>query len=337
MQIHTDYPLLQHNTFGIEAKCAHFIEYNNEDELREALKLIRENKDVPWLHIGGGSNLLFTKDYPGTILHSGILGKEVIEESDESLLLRVGAAEDWDSLVEWCVSKGYHGLENLSLIPGEAGASAVQNIGAYGVEVESFIEKVETLHVETGAVRIFQHDECEYGYRTSIFKQSHKGQFIVTHVQYRLSKTFHPQTSYGALKSLSENRSTPPTATEVRNEVIRIRREKLPDPKEIGSAGSFFMNPVISEAQFRQLQSQHPDIPHYPAKGGIKVPAGWLIEQCGWKGKRLGNAGVHPLQALVLVNLGQATGAEIQKLSQEIQKDVATRFNIHLHPEVLFL
>ena len=239
--------------------------------------------------------------------------------------------------MEWCVSKGYHGLENLSLIPGEAGASAVQNIGAYGVEVESLIEKVETLHVETGALRIFQHDECEYGYRTSIFKQAYKGEFIVTHVQYRLSKAFHPQTSYGALKKLFENRPTPPTATEVRNEVIRIRREKLPDPAEIGSAGSFFMNPVISEAQFRLLQSQHPDIPHYPAKGGIKVPAGWLIEQCGWKGKQLGQAGVHPRQALVLVNLGHATGAEIQLLSQEIQKDVATRFNINLHPEVLFL
>lgn len=337
MRIHTDYSLLRHNTFGIEAKCARFIEYNNADELRKVLQMLREDKDSPWLHIGGGSNLLFTKDYPGTILHSGIRGKEVVEETADSILLRVGAAEDWDRLVEWCVEKGFHGLENLSLIPGEAGASAVQNIGAYGVEVESLIEKVETLHAETGEVRIFLHDECEYGYRTSVFKQKHKGKFIVTHVQYRLSKTFQPQISYGALKSLSENPEVPPTAAEVRNEVIRIRREKLPDPAEIGSAGSFFMNPVISEAQFRLLQSQHPDIPHYPAPGGIKVPAGWLIEQCGWKGEQLGQAGVHPRQALVLINLGHATGEEIQQLSLRIQEDVARRFNVTLHPEVLFL
>lgn len=337
MQIHSDYSLLRHNTFGIDVKCRQFVEYNDENELRETLKMLKENTEAPWLHIGGGSNLLFTKDYPGTILHSGIYGKEIIEESDESVLLRVGAAEDWDKLVEWCVEKGLHGLENLSLIPGEAGASAVQNIGAYGVEVESLIEKVETLKVETGEARIFLHDECEYGYRTSVFKQHHKGKFIVTHVQYRLSKQFLPQISYGALKNLSKNPDMPPTAAEVRNEVIRIRREKLPDPAEIGSAGSFFMNPVVSESQFQALQSQNPDIPHYPAKGGIKVPAGWLIEQCGWKGKQLGQAGVHPRQALVLINLGHATGAEIAQLSRKIQEDVAERFNITLHPEVHFL
>lgn len=331
-----DFSLLRHNTFGIDARCSRYIEYATPEELREALADLRQSPSGhPVFHIGGGSNLLFTADFPGTILHSAITGREEMAREGGSVLVRAGAGEEWDAFVAWCLDNGFYGLENLSLIPGEVGASAVQNIGAYGVEVENRIEWVETVDMATGEPRKFLHDECEYAYRSSIFKHGLRGRYAVTHVVFRLSLRYVPHTGYGALQRMPGDRQ--PGPHELRSLIIGIRRDKLPDPAETGSAGSFFMNPVVTEEKFADLLRAYPDIPHYPLQGGVKVPAGWLIERSGWKGKRLGRAGVHPRQALVLVNLGGATGREVVALSDAVRADVARKFGIDLRPEVQFL
>lgn len=335
MKIFHDHSLRGHNTFGIDARCARFVEYATESELREVLPDLRRRPSEPVFHIGGGSNLLFAADFPGTVLHSGITGREVVERDADSVLVRAGAAEDWDGFVAWCVENGFHGLENLSLIPGEVGAAAVQNIGAYGVEVESRIARVEAVGLETGEARTFRRDECGYAYRDSVFKRGLRGRYAVTRVVFRLATRFVPQTAYGALRRELDGRT--PTPQELRALVIGIRRDKLPDPAVTGSAGSFFMNPVVPEEKFAALLREHPDVPHYPAPGGVKVPAGWLIEKSGWKGKRLGRAGVHPRQALVLINLGGATGREVLALGDAIRADVARLFGIDLRPEVQVL
>lgn len=340
MIIHHDYSLLAHNTFGIEARCRRFMEYASLSELDEVLKLLRDEGETQLLHIGGGSNLLFTKDYEGTVLHSAITGRETVADDGEHVELRVGAGEDWDRLVEHCTAEGLHGLENLSLIPGEAGASAVQNIGAYGAEAGNFIVRVETVETATGRQRTFTNEECGYAYRHSIFKGELAGRYIITHVTFGLCRTFAPDLDYAAIRRELETRGISPadvTPTLLRELITGIRRSKLPDPAVTGSAGSFFMNPVIPEEQFKALQAQYPDLPHYPAAGGVKVPAGWLIEQCGWKGKRAGRAGVHDRQALVLVNCGGATGADIVRLSDAIRHDVRERFGIEIRPEVYFV
>ena len=327
------YSLLKHNTFGIEASCRDFFEYDSVSQLQEKLPQLAGS---PWMHIGGGSNLLFVHDYEGTVLHSRIRGVEELKRDASHVWLRAGAGTDWDGFVEHCVRNGFHGLENLSLIPGEVGASAVQNIGAYGIEVARFIDQVETVEAATGKIRIFSAAECQYAYRSSVFKHSLRGRFIVTHVVYRLDLQFSPDVHYGAIAHELERRGWQPeklTAAQLRQVVIDIRRAKLPDPSEMGSAGSFFMNPVISQEDFDKLQASWPEVPHYVLTDGVKVPAGWLIEQCGWKGRHLGRAGVYPLQALVLVNLGGATGAEIWKLAETIQTDVYAKFGIKIQPE----
>ena len=316
-----NYSLLKHNTFGIDAHCRMFVEYNSIEELYELL--CDTNLPKPLLHIGEGSNLLFTKNFEGTILHSRVLGKEIVENTSDSVLLKVGA-----------------GLENLSFIPGEVGASAVQNIGAYGTEAEQYIEKVATVCIATGEPRVFQKEECEYAYRSSIFKNALRGQYIVTHVYYRLQKTFHLNLTYAALRREVESRGLTEadvTAHQVRDIVVEVRRSKLPDPKEIGSAGSFFMNPIVSEVKFHELLNIYPEMPHYKMPAGVKVPAGWLIQQVGWKGQTLGRAGVYPKQALVLLNLGGANGQDIVNLSNAIIHDVQQHFQIELKPEVNFI
>lgn len=331
------YSLLHHNTFGIDALCEDFREYSRTEQLCALLSEMHERK---WLHIGGGSNLLFTTNYNGTILHSAIKCHDIIKQDEKYVWLRVGAGEIWDDFVAWCIINGFYGLENLSLIPGEVGASAVQNIGAYGVEVEQFIDNVETIEVATGKQRIFTHDECNYIYRNSFFKQRGKGKYIVTHVIFRLSKSFSPDLEYGAVKRLLCERNISPhnlTSQLLRDLIIYIRRKKLPEVNTIGSAGSFFTNPIINENDFKNLLKHFPQIPHYCMPQGIKIPAGWLIEQCGWKGKRLGNAGVWEKQALVLVNLGGATGNEIALLSDKIRIDVKETFGIDIVPEVNFI
>lgn len=334
------YSLLHHNTFGIDAHCTQFEEYSNVEELRGILKDLNK-RGGKFLHIGQGSNLLFTKDYDGTIMHSCIRGVEIVAESDKEVTVRVGAGIAWDDFVAWCVVSGLYGLENLSLIPGEVGASAVQNIGAYGAEAGDRISLVETIEAATGNLKNWANSECDYSYRHSIFKGEEKGKYIITHVDFKLSKIFHPNLSYKGLRreveevhGLSEAKLDAETLRAI---VLETRKGKLPDPAVMGSAGSFFVNPVVDQVKFDSLIAQYPDMPHFQMPDGVKIPAGWLIDQCGWKGKSLGKAGVYPKQALVLVNLGGASGEDIVKLSDAVRADVKGKFGIDIHPEVNFI
>lgn len=338
-----DYSLLAHNTFGIDAKCRRFVEYASVEEAQQLVASLTE-ADQPLLILGGGSNLLLTGDYQGTVLHSAIMGIEVMENSsfenqeDEKgfVFLKCGSGEVFDDVVAYAVEHGYHGAENLSIIPGEVGASAVQNIGAYGVEAKDIIYKVEAVEIATGKVVNFDNADCQYSYRQSKFKHEWRDKYLVTHVIYRLSKTFTPDLDYGNIRaSLAAKHIAEPTAQQLRDVIIEIRNAKLPDPKVEGNAGSFFMNPIVEKAKYDELAAQHPGMPHYTIDAEHeKIPAGWMIDQCGWKGKSLGRAGVHDKQALVLVNRGGATGEEIVKLCETIRKDVFEKFGIEIHPEV---
>ena len=318
-----------HNTFHLPATADRYVEYSTADEL---LALVPTLAGTPCLHIGAGSNLLFTRHFPGTVLHSCIRGVEQVGDDADHALLRVGAGEVWDEFVAYAIGQGWSGAENLSLIPGEVGASAVQNIGAYGVEVKDLIQRVECIDLATGEYREFTNHQCRYAYRSSIFKTDLKGRYAVTHVTYRLSKHFEPRLEYGNLAASLDGVEVTPQA--VRQAVIDIRRSKLPDPEVLGNAGSFFTNPVVSREKYLQLQAQYPQMPHYDVADGVKIPAAWLIEQCGWKGRALGRAAVHERQALVLVNLGGATGADILHLCHTIQADVDRQFGIVISPEV---
>lgn len=331
MKIINNCPLKERHTFGMDVKADQLIEFANEDELKGALT----GAAKPLLFMGGGSNLLFLNNYAGTVFHSVIDDINIVAEDNKSISLRVGSGVVWDDFVAYCVEKGWWGVENLSLIPGEVGASAVQNIGAYGVEVKDVLQSIEAISVDDLSKRMFTNAECNYGYRDSIFKNSLKGKYVITYVTYRLSKIANPNIGYGALKSvLTEN----PSLKEIRDAIITVRNSKLPDPKVYGNAGSFFMNPVIPMEQFVALQSRYPDIPSYPASEGyIKVPAGWLIEKSGWKGKSLGNAAVYEKQALVLINRGGATGMEIKHLADTVIADVKEIFGITLHAEVNYI
>lgn len=330
-----DYSLKAHNTFGIDARCSQFVEYSTVEEARQvARELKHDNK--PLLLLGGGSNLLLTHDFEGTVMHSAIQGMQVTNDGDD-IFVRAGSGMEWDTLVARCTCNGWHGMENLSLIPGEVGASAVQNIGAYGVEVCQIIYKVEAVRLEDAEIVEFCPEECHYGYRDSRFKHEWKNRYLVTHVTYRLSKHFSPHLEYGNIQSELERRgmAATPTAQQLRDVIIDIRRAKLPDPKVLGNAGSFFMNPVIERSTFETLQALYPQMPHYPVdETYVKIPAGWLIDQCGWKGRSMGTAGVHDRQALVLVNRGGAKGQDILELCEAIRNDVNMRFGIAIHPEV---
>ncbi len=329
MKEYKDYSLLSRNTFGMDVKAKRFVEYDNEEELKALIPTL--SGEV--LHMGGGSNLLFKGDFEGTVLHSAIKGIEVVDESAESALVRAGAGEVWDDFVAWAVERGYGGVENLSLIPGEVGASAVQNIGAYGVEAKDVIALVEAIDLSNGQKRVFGTEECNYAYRQSIFKNALKGKYAITYVTYRLQKQPVLKLDYGNIRAvLGDNGQH--TISDVRQAIIDIRNAKLPDPKVQGNAGSFFMNPVVSREKFLSLQKDYPQMPFYEVEGGVKIPAGWMIDQCGWKGKSLGRAGVHDKQALVLVNLGGASSEEIITLCNTICKDVYDKFGIDIHPEV---
>ena len=324
-----DYSLLKHNTFGMDVRAERFIEYVSEEELISILPLLHEHR---FLHIGGGSNILFCGNYDGIILHSAIAGISVVAEDEASVSVKVGAGVQWDDFVSYAVEKGWSGAENLSLIPGEVGASAVQNIGAYGVEAKDLIENVETIDLTDGTRRVFLNAECGYCYRKSIFKNELKVRYAVTYVTYRLSKVFQPKIDYGNVREKLQGKELTPE--NVRNVVIDIRQSKLPDPEVTGNAGSFFMNPVVSLEKYEALKTENPDMPHYIVDGGVKIPAGWLIEKCGWKGKSLGRAGVCPNQALVLINLGGATGSDIVALSNAVCQSVSEKFGISISPEV---
>ena len=336
MKIEENYSLEKHNTFHLPVKTRWFMEYADEEELG---RILRDEyfQECLSLHIGGGSNLLFINDFNGIVLHSQIKGIFVVEETDDSVLLRIGAAEIWDDVVAYAVSKGWGGIENLSHIPGEAGAAAVQNIVAYGTEVKDVIEKVEAYNQLTFEKRTFTNEECLYDYRHSFFKNEHNDPYIVTYIYIRLNKKPRFSVNYGNLK---EELSKYPEITlqTVRDAVISIRRQKLPDPKELGNAGSFFMNPVIPVGRYEKLKERFSDMPSYSAgEGKVKVPAGWLIEQCGFRGKSHGAVGVYEKQALVLVNLGEAKGHEIALVAESIRTAVYDRFGIEIMPEVKYV
>ena len=329
--------LLPYNTLGMDVKASRFVEYASVEELRGLWNAEREAV-ARALHIGGGSNLLFASDYEGLILHSAIKGYTVVKETEEEVEVRVGAGEVWDDFVAYTVANGWYGAENLSLIPGEVGASAVQNIGAYGVEAKDLIVSVDTFGLETGEERRFMREECRYAYRESVFKQELKGKYAVTFVTYRLKKhpVFHLE--YGNIRAELEKQGCQVDLENVRRIIIAIRQAKLPDPKVLGNAGSFFMNPVVPKMQFEALLAQYPDMPHYPVDDAhVKIPAGWMIDRCGWKGKRVGHAGVHEKQALVLVNCGGATGKEVMHLAEEIVASVRERFGVTIRPEVNYI
>lgn len=309
MKIERDISLLPYNTFCIDAKARLFVEYYSLDELRQVLK---EHKGERVLHIGQGSNLLFTKDFDGVILHSGMARAKFLD--DETVEAQNGLR--LDDMIAQLTDMGYAGLEKLSLIPGEVGASAVQNVGAYGVEAKDVIERVYTIDVETLEERVFSNAECKFGYRDSAFKHELKGKYIVTSVVYKVK---------------------PGDATKTREEIIETRNGKLPKVGEIGSAGSFFMNPFVPEAQAKELLKQYPDMPHFETPQGVKIPAAWLIEQCGWKGKMLGGAQVWPKQPLVIVNANNATAQDVMELAKQIFDSVQERFNIRINPEVNYI
>lgn len=326
------------NTFGVEAKARYFAAISCYDELRS---LIQERKpaEKKLLIMGGGSNLLFTGDFNGWILRNEIKGIEIIEDTDKHVLVKVGGGENWSDFVDSTVDNGWQGLENLSLIPGTAGAAPVQNIGAYGVEQKDVFVSLEACNLITGKICTYTRPECNFGYRSSLFKTTEKGKWFVLNIIYRLQKKPELNLDYAPLRKAFEGKPAEQiTIKAVCDAVKNIRRSKLPDPQTLGNAGSFFKNPVVRQEEFSRLQRQFPKIPFYQLENGnVKIPAGWLIEQCGWKGKRVGNTGVHHQQALVIVNFGEATGQEILQLANAIQYDVSQQFGIVLEPEVLIL
>ncbi|TAL73589.1 MAG: UDP-N-acetylmuramate dehydrogenase [Bacteroidetes bacterium] len=333
MLIYKNIPLKKYNSFGLDYLADSLICIKTE---KEAALLFRQDIALkkPFLILGSGSNILFTSDFNGTILHPEMSGIRVEKQDKESVIISAGAGVNWDKLVEWTVNKGLGGLENLSLIPGMVGATPVQNIGAYGAEVKDLIEKVRTINISNGSIRIFSKNECDFGYRDSIFKKSEKGKYLITRVYYKLNISPLLHIKYGSLEE-EVNKLGSVTLKNVRQAVINIRKSKLPDPGIIGNAGSFFRNPVVARSFADNIKKDFPHVPVYEDQsGGIKVAAAWLIDKCGWKGKRIGDAGVHDKQALVLVNYGKATGTEIYNLSEEIRKSVFNKFRVELEPEV---
>ncbi len=325
--------LKPYNTFGIDVNAKRFAQFSSIAELRDVLA---ELKGDQLLVIGGGSNLLLTKDFDGLVVRNQIKGIEVIKETDEHVWVRAGAGEVWHDFVVKCIQMGYGGVENLSLIPGNVGASPMQNIGAYGVEIKDVFDSLEAYHLKTGKLETFDADACDFGYRESVFKRSLKGEYIICSVTYRLDKNPTINTSYGAIKQeLQALKVSNPTIKDVSQAVINIRSRKLPNPEVIGNAGSFFKNPVVDKDLFEEIKSDFEEVPNYPAPDNkVKLAAGWLIEKAGWKGKHIGNYGVHKNQALVLVNYGGASGSEIYDLSESIINDVEAKFGIRLEREV---
>ncbi len=328
---------LQHlNTFGIAAKAKYFVEVTTIEALQELIQssLFRDNKHFV---LGGGSNVLFTKDFDGIIIKASIMGVSIEEENEDFVFISSASGENWHTLVMYCLQHQWGGIENLSLIPGTVGAAPIQNIGAYGVEIKDAITNVDGIELVSGIKRSFTNAECCFNYRESIFKQELREKFFISSITLRLTKKNHKlNTQYGAIQDILKQQNIDhPTINDVSNAVIAIRQSKLPDPRVIGNAGSFFKNPTISEKEFALIKKQYPLIPSYPSDNqSVKIPAGWLIEQCGWKGKRIKNIGVHPQQALVLVNYGNGNGKEIFQLAIDIQTSVKEKFGVTLTTEV---
>ncbi|MBA3647663.1 MAG: UDP-N-acetylmuramate dehydrogenase [Chitinophagales bacterium] len=334
MVIQHDKSLRSFNSFGIDASAKFFVEIKSAEEFRELISDQNFKKEKK-LILGGGSNILFTKDFNGLVIKNAIPGIEVTKEDSYYHWVKAGAGEPWHPFVIFCVNKNFSGIENLSLIPGLVGAAPMQNIGAYGVEIKETCEEVEAIHIDTGVLQVFKNADCEFGYRESIFKNKYRDQFLISAVTFKLNKIFKPKIAYGDIsRMLAEMRVDEITIKAVSEAVIKIRSAKLPDPAKIGNAGSFFKNPVVNKKQFEALVAKYPLMPNYIQNKGIKIPAAWLIEQCGWKGKAVGNAGVHMQQALVLVNYGGATGDEIMALAIQIKNSVKEKFGIEISSEV---
>lgn len=333
--IQSDYDLTDKLTFHVPAKSKLYVRVNSDDELLEALTLAKD-KNLEILILGGGSNMLFHCNFEGLVIQIGHTGIKTISDDGRRVTVVVGAGEDWHDFVMFSLDKNYGGIENLSLIPGCVGASPMQNIGAYGVEIKKVLNWVEAIEIVTGNLRRFSTEECELGYRESVFKAREKNKWVIVRVAFNLDRESELVTSYGAL--LSELREIPKkkrTHRDVSDAVIRIRKSKLPDPNVLGNAGSFFKNPIISASGFNELQAVHPDIPNYPQENGdVKLAAGWLIDKAGWRGHDRGTHGVHELQALVLVNKGGASGKEVWTLAKEIMASVEEKFKVRLQTEV---
>jgi UDP-N-acetylmuramate dehydrogenase len=331
--------LKPYNTFGIDAKADWLAEIDSEEQV---LTIIDDLPDAPKLILGQGSNVLFLNDFRGTILHNNIKGKRIIDESDDEVTIAVKGGENWHDFVMWAVENNYGGIENLALIPGKVGTAPMQNIGAYGVEVKDVISEVKTINMKTCEPKSFSNADCEFGYRSSIFKKlEHKGLYFINEVVFKLTKRNHQlKTGYGAIQQiLKEQNIAQPGLKDIANAVIKIRQSKLPDPKVLGNAGSFFKNPYISKEKLSVLQEKYPELPFYPTNkpNVFKVPAGWLIDKAGWKGKRFGPVGVHDKQALVLVNYGGATGQDVKQLADNIIADIQEKYDILFTPEVNFI
>lgn len=335
MQIRENISLRLYNTFGIDARARYFTTFQNREELQEILDSPFTIQHSP-LILGGGSNILLISNVTGLVLRNEIGGIEVVKEDDEHIYVKAGAGVNWHNLVMYCVENGFAGMENLSLIWGSVGASPMQNIGAYGVEVKDIFHELEAYHLKEKVWKKFSGEECQFGYRESIFKSGLKGQFVITSVTFRLNRTPVFHTRYGAILEELERLGVQELSIKaISQAVINIRTSKLPDPKKVGNAGSFFKNPQVEKSFFEKLKNEYPAIPFFPVnETQIKVPAGWLIEQCGWKGYRKGDAGCYPYQALVLVNYGGANGDEIYQLSEEILHSVKRTFDIELEREV---
>lgn len=338
MQLLQNHSLKKLNTLGVDVKAKLFAEVFSEDELREILSDIKFKAERK-LILGCGSNILFTKDYEGLIIKVSISGINVLEENQDSVIIDAGAGVIWNELVKYCIKRNFGGIENLSLIPGTVGAAPIQNIGAYGQELADTFVSLNGVYVETVEQKTFIKDDCKFSYRSSIFKEELKNNFVVTSVRLRLSKNLKPNLTYKALSNyLAKNGIINPTIKDVSDSVTEIRKSKLPDPQKIGNAGSFFKNPEVIETALQNLESEFPDVISFPSESGeIKISAGWLIEKCGWKGKRVGDVGTSPDHALIICNFGNATGSEILEFAIRIKEEVANKFGIKLEEEVNIL
>ena len=336
MAILENVDLQSFNTFGIKVSTARFVTITSLDDAKALFQspLFKKNKH---LILGGGSNVLFTKDFDGLVVKVELRGIEILNENEDTVTLKVGAGENWHQFVLYCVERNWGGVENLSLIPGTVGAAPIQNIGAYGVEIKNIITSVEAMEIDTGEIKTFSNSECNFGYRDSIFKQNEKNKYLISSITLMLTRrNHHFNTSYGAIEeTLKQQGISHPTVKSISDAVIQIRRSKLPDPQVVGNAGSFFKNPTIDNKLYESIKKDYPSFPSYPSANGlVKIPAGWLIEQCGWKGKTFDHIGVHKNQALVLVNYGGGEGKKIWQLALDIKASVQQKFNIPLQPEV---
>lgn len=333
MEIQENASLKAYNSFGIDAKAKLLSSISTTEQ---ALEVLNQHKSENLLILGGGSNILFTKDFDGLVLRNCIYGTNILQESDEEVIVKFGAGESWHSAVMYCIKRGFSGIENLSLIPGNCGAAPMQNIGAYGVEIKHVFQSLEALHIQSGEIRTFSNTECAFGYRESIFKNKVKGEYLILNISLKLSKQPKFNISYGAIGQQLEKMGVEKLSIKaISDAVIHIRQSKLPDPKEIGNAGSFFKNPIIAKELLNEIQKSYPDVVNYPVDDEqVKLAAGWLIDQAGWKGYKKEDFGVHKNQALVLVNYGAAKGAQIYKLSEEILQSVKEKYNVDLEREV---